>query len=146
MTSVRRLKIAGGLLALTAVITTSHLWGDSARQSPRKGQPRVRTYTPDKGDEGFTDDLADSKFAKGGLFTYRTTEGDLLFALSLKPKLEAGADRPTDYAIMVDTSASQARGPLANACGIAERLIATTHDQDRVSLWTVNTPAATASL
>ncbi|HMC88712.1 MAG TPA: vWA domain-containing protein, partial [Gemmataceae bacterium] len=142
----RRLKVVGGFLALVAIITTSHLWGDPAKPVHGKRLGRAHNHAPDLADEGFTDDLAESKFAKGGMVTYRTSAGDSLFALQIKPKLEAAPDRPRDYAIVVDTSASQARGPLANARLLSEEVIKEARDQDRIALWTINTPAATANL
>src|SRR5262249_880023 len=54
--------------------------------------------------------------------------------------------RARDYLIMVDTSASQAKGPLAAAQDLADRIIASADSRDRIALWTVNTPSATRNL
>ncbi|TMQ29438.1 MAG: VWA domain-containing protein [Planctomycetota bacterium] len=146
MTYVRRLKAVGAVLALTAIISTSHIWGDSARKAPEKRKPGAQKLAADQADEGFSEDLAASKFDKGGVVSYRTSAGELLFALQLKPKLEAGTSRPRDYLLLVDTSASQAQGPLAMAEAVVESLIAKVRPEDRISLWTVNVPKFTDCL
>src|SRR5438309_2288980 len=103
MTYVRRLRAVGAALALMAVITTSHVWGDPAKPSAKR---LASAATPDPVEEDVSYDLANTKFAAGGVLTYRTTGGELLFSLQLKAKLEAGKERPRDYLVMVDTSAS----------------------------------------
>jgi tetratricopeptide (TPR) repeat protein len=144
MTYVRRLKVAGVLLALAAVLSTSHVWGDSSRKkSNPKRQHSAKALSED---DGFSEDLADSKFAGRSVVTYQTTRGETLFAFQLKPRLEPAPATPRDYLILADTSASQVKGPLAQAAAIAEKLIAAAETEDRVSLWTVNTPRTTRDL
>jgi hypothetical protein len=144
MTSMRRLKAFGAFLVLAAVITTAHVWSEPAQQ--KQGKRSRANLSPDPAEQTFVDDLASAKFAKGGVLTYRTSQGELLFALQLKPTLEAVPSRPCDYLIMVDTSASQAQGPLAAAITFAEGLVAELQPSDRASIWTVNIPTATKSL
>src|SRR5688572_8387290 len=113
MTEVRRLKAVSALLALAAILTCSHVWGEALNKPstrPSRGGTVLAPAHADGLDEG---ELVQSKFARGGMLTYRTTEGDLLFALQLKPRLEAVPARPRDYLVMVDTSASQVGVPLA---------------------------------
>src|SRR6266852_4117347 len=101
MTYVGRLKSIGAFLAVAAVITNAHVWGEPVKKSvPARGADASRPAA--KADKTFEEDLANSKFTRGGLVTYHTTAGELLFALQVKPKLEAPADRPRDYLVMVD--------------------------------------------
>jgi hypothetical protein len=146
MTYVHRLKFAGALLALAAVITNSHVWGEPTKKPQEKRRFSPKHSTPRPGDLGSAEDYAASKFTKGGPAAYRTTDGDFLFALQLKPKLDPVPAQPRDYLIMVDTSASQVRGPLDAARELTGRLVSAAGDSDRVSIWTVNVPSATHSL
>src|SRR5262249_860671 len=129
-----------------AFITNVHVWGEPNDKSPSKRPTADRFDPPDKADQSFAEDLANSKFAKGSVLAYRITQGDVLFALQLRPKLEPTPGRPPDYLVMVDTSASQVRGPLAVAREVTQALVSGANPEDRISIWTVNIPAATASL
>src|SRR6266446_2587397 len=113
MTYVGRLKSIGAFLAVAAVLTNAHVWGEPVKKAAPSQRAAVQRHTADKADQTFEEDLAHSKFARGGVVTYHTTAGDLLFALQIKPQLEAAADQPRDYLVLVDTSASQVKGPLA---------------------------------
>src|SRR5205085_847656 len=99
-----------------------------------------------KDDLDTADEYVSPKFADGGTLTYRTTGGELLFALQLKPKLDPAPARPRDVAVIVDTSASQVRGPLDAARDITESLVKNAGDSDRISIWTANIPQATKNL
>jgi tetratricopeptide (TPR) repeat protein len=146
MTYVRRLKAAGVALALAAIVTNSHVWGESAKKAPEKHRSPTSKASLDKGDSDIAEDLANTKFAKAAVLTYHTTTGDNLFALQIKPKLDPVPERPRDYLVMVDTSASQAKGPLAAAQALTEAVGAALKADDRMAIWTVNTPAATRDL
>jgi hypothetical protein len=146
MTYVHRLRAAGALLALAVVVTNSHVWGEPTKQLKIKRRAAEKPLLAAKDDLESADQFVSPKFASGGLVTYRTTSGDLLFALQLKPKLEAAPARPRDYLVMVDTSASQVQGPLDAARDIARKLVAAANESDRISIWTVNIPNATQSL
>src|SRR5712691_9678880 len=140
MTVVRRRIAVGAVLALAAGFTCSHLWGEPAANNPNKDfRASGSKPAPGKTDQTLADDLAHSKFADAGLLTYRTAGEELLFALQVKPQLDPPPARPRDYLVMVDTSASKARGPLEAAKLIAEALVKHVADGDRVALWTVNT-------
>src|SRR5437870_11307594 len=105
MTTKRRLGAVGAVLALAAAVTNSQVWGDG----DRKPQPQPITsgcrVSPDKGDRPLAEDLASSKFTGKAVITYQTADGNTLFALQVKPKLEVGPPRPCDYLVVVDTSA-----------------------------------------
>jgi tetratricopeptide (TPR) repeat protein len=147
MNDVRRLKIVGALLALSAIVWASHVWGVSDSNKPSaKKRYSAKNRSSAKLDDDFSEDLANAKFTKGGVLTYRTTGGDLLFALQVKPELKPMPERPRDYLVMVDTSASQVKAPLATARQITEALVKGVGEQDRLAIWTVNTPKATRDL
>jgi tetratricopeptide (TPR) repeat protein len=146
MTSVRRLILAGAFIALAAVLINAHLWGEPSKKAPDPWRFNGRRHALAKAEENFAEDLANSKFARGGLLTYKTTAGDIMFALQIKPKLDPAPARPRDILVMVDTSASQVKGPLSAAINIAEELISHLGAGDHVAVWTVNIPKATRNL
>jgi hypothetical protein len=143
MTYAGRLRVVGAFLALGLVLTTLHVWGDPSRKDKHKGDP---SPTTDQADNDFSTSLAKTKFASGATLSYRTSEGDVLFALQLRPKLEAQPAAPTDYLFLADTSASQAKGPLDATHAIAQAAIEQMQSEDRVALWTINIPEATRDL
>ena len=110
MTYVRRLKAVGAVLALAAIVTNAHVWGDSQKSSKDKARGNQSDSAAD-----VAEDLTLSRFASGSSISYRTSAGETLFALQLKPRLDALQAKPLDLLVMVDTSASQAQGPLASA-------------------------------
>src|SRR5438128_4398397 len=146
MTYVRRLKAAGAVLALAAIFTNSHVWGEVDKKSPQKGHSAKVKASPEKADRDITEDLANTKFAQASVLTYRTSGGETLFVLQIKPMLDPVGPRPRDYLVMVDTSASQVKAPLNAARALTEALSAALKKEDRVAIWTVNTPAATRDL
>jgi hypothetical protein len=143
MTTVRRLTLVSTVLGLTALLTSAHVWGEAGKTKNPKapafnGPPAVKA-------ERLADDLAATKFSKKPVVTYQTQDGATLFGLQVKPQLD-GPARPRDVLILVDTSASQVRGPLVTARMIAEKVAAVAGPKDRVALMTVNIPAATKML
>jgi tetratricopeptide (TPR) repeat protein len=145
MTSDRRLKAVVALLAGAAIISTAHVWGDGQKKRAAKPSAGVDAAVLYEQDKLFSDDLTDSKFGKGALVTYRTSSGDTLFALQIKPNIsaEAASARACDYLCIIDTSASQAQGPLAGAVSIVETFAKSLKPSDRMSVWTLNIPQAT---
>ncbi len=141
MTYVRRLRAVGAVLALAAVVTNAHVWGDSQKSAKDNFRSAAQSPAAD-----VAEDLTPSKFTNGDAISYRTSAGETLFALQIKPRLDPLPAKPLDLMIMIDTSASQARGPLASAIKIAETLANAAGASDRVSVWTVNIPAATIDL
>src|SRR5438105_10620803 len=146
MTYVHRLKAAGALLAVAAVITNAHVWGEPTKQTKIKRRAVEKISLSSKEDLDTADEYVSPKFANGGTLTYRTTGGELLFALQLKPKLDPVPVRPRDYVVVVDTSASQVRGPLDGAREITQGLVKNAAETDRISIWTANIPQATRNL
>ncbi|MDB5312344.1 MAG: hypothetical protein JWO38_6546, partial [Gemmataceae bacterium] len=109
--------------------------------SPPAAGPDAR---PDGG--RVIDELAVTKFSKHPAITYQVRSGETLFAWQVKPTLDPAPARPRDVLVLVDTSASQAGKPLLQARQILSGLAATLTPDDRVSVWTVSTPAATRAL
>lgn len=141
MASVRQPKVIWALLALAAIITNAHVWGGADKAAPKTSRLEKATA-----DEQASQELVPAKFANGSAITYRTTQGETLFALQIKPKLEPIPTRARDILIMVDTSASQAKGPLECAASVAQQMISQSNATDRVSIWTANIPGATNDL
>src|SRR5262249_32745139 len=81
MTDCSRLRVVGASLALIAVLTSSDVWGDSAKRTTDAFRSSTGQITPEKGDRSLTEDLALSKFSQGGMVTYKSTTGDTLFAM-----------------------------------------------------------------
>src|SRR5262245_41089952 len=138
MIQVRRLGVVVAGLALVALITCTQVRGGPDKEALQK--PRASDRDPDGGKAGgLDDDLAATKFAEQKVVVYQTRDKDVKFGWQLKPALKEAADaRPRDILVLVDTSASQHRGPLQVARKLAEAVIKDMGDDDRLALWTVN--------
>jgi len=131
--------LLGVCAALAAVGTT--LFGDF------RGGPGSPAGTPARPDGGrVIDELAVTKFSRLPALTYQVRNGETLFAWQIKPELPPAPARPRDILVLVDTSASQAGKPLRQARDILTGLAATLAPDDRLSVWTLSTPAATRPL
>ncbi|HUR54419.1 MAG TPA: VWA domain-containing protein, partial [Gemmataceae bacterium] len=140
MTFLKRLRVLTAVLGVAAIATAAvtHLLGDNRKPAAdTNGRPDANRVV---------EDLALTKFSQLPAITYQIKGGDLLFAWQIKPTLEAAPARPRDIVVMVDTSASQAGLPLKQARNIVAALGTTLAAEDRVSVWTVSTPAATRPL
>jgi tetratricopeptide (TPR) repeat protein len=144
MTFLKRLRVLPvvlGVVASLAAVGTS-LFGDVRTGSgPAKPGDPVR---PDG--NRLVEELAVTKFSKLPTLTYQLRDGELLFAWQIKPEVAPAAPRARDILILVDTSASQAGRPLQQARHIVTALSNSLTANDRVSIWTVSTPAATRAL
>ena len=141
MTFLKRLRVITAVLGVAAVAAAaaSSLLGDNPKPAApdAKGRPDANRVV---------EDLALTKFSQLPAVTYQIKGGDLLFAWQIKPTLEAAPARPRDIVVMVDASASQAGLPLKQARCIITALAPALSPDDRVSVWTVSTPAATRAL
>src|SRR5262245_19916316 len=146
MSRNHRFAAVGAFLTIVGVYTCAHVWGESGRTPPHRPADQKAVPHQIAGDDDLANDLADTKFSTGELLTYHTQAGDLLFAMQVKPSLEAPPSRPTEIAILVDTSASQFGYPLNTAKRIASEMVAASGPDDRISIWTVNTPKFTRDL
>src|SRR5262245_6199528 len=145
MTTVRRLKAVSAALAVTAVFTCSHVWGDSTNKDQNNRRVEGISNPAPAKTEAATDDQT-SKSSRGNIFTYRTREGETLFAWKVQPKLKTPPARPRDILLMVDTSASQVGLPAAMAQQIVRAVIDAAGERDRVAVWTANLPGASRNL
>src|SRR5690242_13700827 len=112
MTIVKRLRLltaALGVAAASAAVVTT-VFGDARADRPASATPArpVGSATP-------ADDPARTKFTDQPALAYKLGTGETAFAWQVKPALPAGAARPRDVLVMVDTSASQAGAALARA-------------------------------
>jgi tetratricopeptide (TPR) repeat protein len=144
MTIPRRLYAAGASLALLAAATCTSVWGDSSGAAPRKLSAFAGVIRSPQ--DVAAVDTVGGKFTKQPLIAYETLKGELNFALQLAPQLPASAARARDVAVVIDTSASQAGRPLQNARLVLEELNKSAKAGDRISVWTINTPATTKNL
>lgn len=150
MTSLKRLRVLPVLLGVVATFAAvgSNMFGDLrlSKSAPPVGGtlPPGGTGKPDGGK--LIDELVATKFSKTPVLTYQPRDGELLFAWQVQPTLTAPAARPRDVLVMVDTSASQAGRPLQQARHIVTSLANNLTAEDRVSVWSLSTPAATREL
>lgn len=137
MSFLKRLKWVSAALAVAGVVTTAVVWGD-----PTRGRPIPSpTVSPAK---LVSEDFG--RFTQKPAVAYRTQSGDTYFAIQVKPELPATPVRPRDIQILVDCSASQAGGPLDAARKVAQEVLASANESDRISIWTVATPKTTRNL
>jgi hypothetical protein len=135
MTHVRRLVAVGAFLALVVVYTCSHVLGDPSREKngfqPSDANTTAATAVP-------AEELARSRFADQPVVTYRTKDGELLFAHQLQATLEVGERQPRDYAVLVDTTAAQALGTLPTEKRLVEFVAGKLGADDRMAIWSVS--------
>src|SRR5262245_19188758 len=144
MTFLKRLRVLPvvlGVAAALAAVTTT-LFGDVRTDTKPGTNPTAAR--PDGG--AAVEELAATKFSKLPALTYQPRDGETLFAWQVKPNLEPTPARPRDILILVDTSASQAGTPLRQARQIITALSSASGASDRISVWTLSTPAATRAL
>jgi hypothetical protein len=139
MIAVRRLFAVGAILALAVAFTQIDVWGEPGRGKKRKdfhkGESKIKVATASPDDEV---EASASPFADKPVVLYQKKKGETWFALQIKPKLPDAPARPRDYLVLVDTSASKARGPLQIAQNITQELAKKLGAKDRMAIWTVN--------
>ena len=142
MTLLKRLRVLPAVLGAAAALIAigTSLFGDV-----RTGQtPKADPARPDG--NRLVEELAVNKFSKLPTLTYQLRDGEVLFAWQIKPEVAPTPARPRDVIVLVDTSASQAGRPIQQARQIITALTSTLTANDRVSIWTLSTPAATRPL
>lgn len=148
MIEVRRLLAAGALLAIAAIWTTTGVWGDPAK--PKEMDKDLAGWQADTGgdvivpvenDAAGESEIEKNSFTGVPVVTYQHLEGVTYFALQVQPKLEDEPARPTDYLVIVDTSASKALGYLAAAVHVTKELAKRIGAEDRLCIWTANIKA-----
>jgi tetratricopeptide (TPR) repeat protein len=146
MTFLTRLRYVPALLGVAATLAavSTSLFGDTRPGAAPPAPAAAPVERP--GGERFAEDLAATKFSKTPVLTYQPRDGELLFAWQIRPEVAAPAPRPRDLLVLVDTTASQAGRPLAQARQVVASLAETLRPEDRVSVWALSTPAATRAL
>jgi hypothetical protein len=133
----RRLIGTAALLALAVAICYSNVLGEPARDK-NNDQWRADREKPASAVDPLAEHLVASKFSDNKVLTYKTAAGETLFALQVQPALPPAEARPRDYLVLIDTSASQAQGPLAIAQQLTEALVKNLGVSDRVAILTAN--------
>jgi len=135
MIPVRRLLAVTAFLAVAALLTSSDVWGDPDKDGKnwQKGEKDKPAIKKDKKDE----ELDKNRFVEKPVITYQDKDGTY-FALQVQPKLPDAPAVPTDYLVLVETSASKATGFLAVAQKVVSTLVENLGAEDRLSLWTAN--------
>jgi hypothetical protein len=141
MTMVRRFVAVVAFLGLAAYVSTA-LQGQPGTKTSRPTTPQV---SPAKQVSQLAE-ASESRFDVGGIITYQPVQGDLYFALQVKPKLDPTPQRPRDILIMLSTAATQAGPSWIAGHQIAEGIIESAKEHDRISLWTVNAPENSKNL
>ncbi len=138
---LKRLRILPAVLGVAAVVVTlgTTLFGEVRDSAKPLGDAA-------SGPAGATVDEMATRFSKQPVVTYSPKAGETIFAWQLKPELPPAAVRPRDVLVIVDTSASQAGKPIAQAKHIITALAAASSPDDRFALWTLNTPTGTRPL
>ena len=137
-------------LGASAVLGLAAWVGLSLGQVPRPNAPRPATppaslLTPAQ--ERSANTVQDkSPFARGGLFTYRPSKTEQLFAWTLQPKLPANTIAARDYLVMVSMAATQSGEGYLASLQIVDQLIKRAGDRDRISVWLLSAGQATVAL
>src|SRR5437899_2617393 len=123
MTKARRLLAVAAVLAAAAYVSSSPSWGEPADHNDRTPllPPDGNRPAAARATEDAEAALMRSKLDRAAVVVYQPTAGDTLFALQLKPTLDAAKPRPRDYLIMVCTSASQTGAPWFAAKQLAKQ-------------------------
>src|SRR5262245_49707609 len=111
MIEVRRLSAVCGLLALAAFLSVS-AFSEAGKGKDlkdwRKGDGLARPAL----EVGGPPDDATTRFTGQPVVTHDLGKGASLVAWQLQPKLPEAKAAPRDVLVLVDTSASKAKGPL----------------------------------
>ena len=144
MVSFRRVWKVGGFLAVAAIVTCSHVWGEprdnnAAKDAKDGNKPKISEEELDRRSPFSNREF--TRFKDKPVVRYTKTTGEELIAVQLQPSLPAQKPRPHDYVVLIDTSASKGNGYLTAAQKLAETLIDKMGADDRVALWTANVDA-----
>lgn len=132
MTNRKLLACSLGLFGVGAALVGLRVMGDPAR-GPKERRVSVVSPIQEKLDE----ENGISRFSGLPAIGYTAANGEGLVAIQIKPELPV-ATLARDIVVVVDTSASQAQGPLANSARIARALVKQLQPGDRVGLVLAN--------
>lgn len=146
MSFLKRLRVLPALLGVAATLAAlgTNLFGYGRPAAPPPAAAPGAEARPDGG--RLVEDLAATKFSKTPVLAYQPRNGEMLFAWQIQPTVAAPAPRPRDVLVVVDATASQAGRPLQQAKSVIAALGTTLRDADRVSVWSLSTPAATRAI
>lgn len=137
MAFLNRLKWLSVSMVAVGAITSAFVWGDPSRgRSNPLNAPKAQI---------FSDEVV-GRFTNKPAVTYQTRDGDVYFALQVKPELAAQAPKPRDIIVLVDASASQAGAAFDAARRISREIVQNAGESDRLAVWSVSTPKATRNL
>src|SRR5688572_2874892 len=109
MIAVRRLLAVTAFLAVSALVTSSGVWGEPGDKELAKWRKGEKNKPAPKVKGQFSEELESNRFAEKPLVIYQDRD-ETLFALQVQPKLPPAPALPIDYLVLVDTSASKAAG------------------------------------
>ena len=146
MTKARLLLSLSALLGLAA---TGWCQGPMPRFASRPAAPKPAAApslsTPDQ--ERLGNAAQDkSPFAKLGLFTYRPSKTEQVFAFELQPQLPASTVAGRDYLVMMSVAATQAGEGYLASTQIVDQMIKLVGPKDRLSIWTIAAGDSTRAL
>jgi tetratricopeptide (TPR) repeat protein len=129
------------LLALIAgaVVVSSYTLGQTG-SNKGAGSPITSQRTPTANPASATGEspqAADRFSPDGGVLTYQPVKGDMLFAMQIKPNLPRAKRLPRDYVIMISTAASMAGPSWIGALQIADGIVQTADERDRLNIWLI---------
>src|SRR5689334_10720175 len=115
MINVRRLMAVSAVLGVAAVLTCADAWGGAGRfkdwltwrQAAQTRNKAKAAAAPAKEDARFGEELEQNRFADRPLIAYSRDGSEALFALQVRPGLPDAVALPTDFLVVVDTSAAQ---------------------------------------
>ncbi|MBX9681153.1 MAG: hypothetical protein K2X38_20540, partial [Gemmataceae bacterium] len=148
MTNVRRMMGIAVGFAIVTWLTASHTH-THGQPGPVKTAaaptPKITPQTKEAPAKPAVDD--GTRFPANSVATYKSATGDVHFALQVQPKIPASTATGRDYIVVVSVAANLAGEAWTGANQIAEAIVETAKDRpnDRVSLWTIGTPAQTKS-
>ncbi len=139
MYQIRRLLAVGVMfLAGAVLVTCTDVWGDSGRDQELRNWHKGdgKSIAPPR-DDKFSAELEHNRFEDKPVVVYQRGN-EAYFALQIKPALPDAPAMPTDYLLVIDTSASKANGPLMVSIEIAQELASRLGAEDRMAIWTAN--------
>ena len=120
---------------------------DASRVPPPRPKPATAQACRRRDQERSGNAAQDkSPFAKPGIFTYRPTKTEQVFAGGLQPVLPASTVAGRDYLVMMSVAATQAGEGYLASTQIVDQMIKLIGPNDRLSVWTIAAGDATRPL
>jgi tetratricopeptide (TPR) repeat protein len=142
MTTVRRIQAAAAFSAAVFAATCWQIGDAVSRHRPATVFSRGVSPAAERNGASFE---SSGIFASRPVITFATPDANY-FAWQLKPSLGDAPARPRDLVVVIDISATKAGLPLQQARHLTEELTKRAGRDDRMAIWTVNTPEETRDL